>query len=177
MPRPPRIDVPDAVYHVTSRGNGRADIFSNDEDRQRFLAQLRHHLHFSPSTCTGLSSWKTMSICFAARRARTSRVSCSDCCRLTPCIGVTSAGGRAICFKSVGCAKSVAVELAANWPTSAAAPSANIRMLASAIGANRRRLAMRPELLQVIETLARLRADRGQTATMYFRACRERSSW
>ena len=46
MPRPPRIDVPDAVYHVTSRGNGRADIFYNDEDRQRFLAQLAHHLHF-----------------------------------------------------------------------------------------------------------------------------------
>jgi REP element-mobilizing transposase RayT len=45
MPRPPRIDFPDAVYHVTSRGNGRADIFHSDEDRQRFLAQLGHHLH------------------------------------------------------------------------------------------------------------------------------------
>ena len=32
MPRPPRIDFPDAVYHVTSRGNGRADIFYTDED-------------------------------------------------------------------------------------------------------------------------------------------------
>jgi REP element-mobilizing transposase RayT len=45
MPRPPRIDFTDAVYHVTSRGNGRADIFRNDDDRQRFLAQLAHHLH------------------------------------------------------------------------------------------------------------------------------------
>ena len=45
MPRPPRIDFPDAVYHVTSRGNGRADLFYSDEDRQRFLAQLAHHLH------------------------------------------------------------------------------------------------------------------------------------
>ena len=45
MPRPPRIDFPDAVYHVTSRGNGRADIFHSDEDRQRFLAQLADHLH------------------------------------------------------------------------------------------------------------------------------------
>ncbi len=27
MPRPPRIDFPDAVYHVTSRGNGRDVIF------------------------------------------------------------------------------------------------------------------------------------------------------
>jgi REP element-mobilizing transposase RayT len=44
MPRPPRVDFPDAVYHVTSRGNGRADIFHGDDDRQRFLAQLAHHL-------------------------------------------------------------------------------------------------------------------------------------
>jgi hypothetical protein len=42
MPQPPRADFPDAVDHVTTRGNGRADIFSND-DRQRFLAQLSHH--------------------------------------------------------------------------------------------------------------------------------------
>lgn len=45
MPRPPRIDFPDAVYHVTSRGNGRADIFWSDDDRQRFLGQLAHHLN------------------------------------------------------------------------------------------------------------------------------------
>jgi len=44
MPRPPRIDFPDAVYHVTTRGNGRAEIFWSDEDRQRFLGQLSHHL-------------------------------------------------------------------------------------------------------------------------------------
>lgn len=44
MPRPPRIEFPDAVYHITSRGNGRADIFWNDDDRHRFLDQLRHHL-------------------------------------------------------------------------------------------------------------------------------------
>ena len=43
MPRPPRIDFPDAVYHVTSRGNGRSDIFLSDDDRERFIAQLSHH--------------------------------------------------------------------------------------------------------------------------------------
>jgi hypothetical protein len=43
-PRSPRLDFPDAVYHVTTRGNGRADIFFSDDDRQRFLAQLSHHL-------------------------------------------------------------------------------------------------------------------------------------
>jgi len=44
MPRPPRIDFPHAVYHVTSRGNGRAKIFQSDDDRRRFLAQFAHHL-------------------------------------------------------------------------------------------------------------------------------------
>jgi len=47
MPRPPRIDFPDALYHVTSRGNGRAAIFFSDDDRQRFLAQLAQHLHLT----------------------------------------------------------------------------------------------------------------------------------
>ena len=47
MPRPPRIDFPDAVYHVTSRGNGRADILRTDDDRQRFLGQLAHHLQMT----------------------------------------------------------------------------------------------------------------------------------
>jgi REP element-mobilizing transposase RayT len=41
MPRPPRIDFANAIYHVTSRGNGRARIFFNDQDRSRFLRQLR----------------------------------------------------------------------------------------------------------------------------------------
>ncbi len=47
MPRPPRIDFPDALYHVTSRGNGRASIFFSDDDRWRFLAQLAHHLQLT----------------------------------------------------------------------------------------------------------------------------------
>jgi putative transposase len=45
MARPPRIDFPDAVYHVTSRGNGRDVIFWSDDDRQRFLGQLADNLH------------------------------------------------------------------------------------------------------------------------------------
>ena len=44
MPRPPRIDFPDALYHVTSRGNGRQVIFWNDADRERFLGQLADNL-------------------------------------------------------------------------------------------------------------------------------------
>ncbi len=38
MARPLRIESPGAVYHVTSRGDRREDIFVDDEDRQGLLA-------------------------------------------------------------------------------------------------------------------------------------------
>ena len=47
MPRPLRFDFPDAIYHVTSRGNGRSVIFRSDADRLRFLAQLADNLHLA----------------------------------------------------------------------------------------------------------------------------------
>ena len=37
MARPLRIEFDGAVYHITSRGNSRDDIFLNDEDRKIFL--------------------------------------------------------------------------------------------------------------------------------------------
>jgi hypothetical protein len=40
MAGPPRIDFPDALYHVTSRGNGRQQVLWTNDDRQRFLGQL-----------------------------------------------------------------------------------------------------------------------------------------
>jgi REP element-mobilizing transposase RayT len=40
MARPLRIEYPGAVYHVTSRGNARNDIFLDDEDRKSFLSIL-----------------------------------------------------------------------------------------------------------------------------------------
>ena len=40
MSRPLRIEFPGAVYHVTSRGNERKDIFRDDVDRQIFLDLL-----------------------------------------------------------------------------------------------------------------------------------------
>lgn len=40
MARPLRIEYPGAVYHVTSRGNARADIFADSADRLNFLALL-----------------------------------------------------------------------------------------------------------------------------------------
>jgi REP element-mobilizing transposase RayT len=37
MPRPPRVLVPDGIYHVTARGNRRQRIFLDSEDHLRFL--------------------------------------------------------------------------------------------------------------------------------------------
>ena len=53
MPRPPRVDFADAVYHVASRGNGRAEVFLSD-DRQRLFGQLAHHLQLTVSGHFGI---------------------------------------------------------------------------------------------------------------------------
>ena len=37
MARPLRIEYPDAVYHITSRGNARQNIYLEDEDRVKFI--------------------------------------------------------------------------------------------------------------------------------------------
>ena len=58
--------------------------------------------------------------------------------------------------RSAGCAKSVAVELAAQLADlSGRAVGEHYGMCANGVGANRRRLATRPEVLQVVETLGR----------------------
>ncbi len=44
MARPPRIEFPGALYHVTSRGNARRNVFLRDADRLRFLEQLERCL-------------------------------------------------------------------------------------------------------------------------------------
>lgn len=40
MPRPRRICFPDAIFHVTSKGDNGQPIFINDSDRQYFLQIL-----------------------------------------------------------------------------------------------------------------------------------------
>lgn len=40
MARPLRLEFAGALYHITSRGNRRGDIYENDEDRQQFLKLL-----------------------------------------------------------------------------------------------------------------------------------------
>ena len=47
MPRKPRVQYTDALYHVTSRGNARREIFHTDDDRERFLDQLRNRVESS----------------------------------------------------------------------------------------------------------------------------------
>jgi REP element-mobilizing transposase RayT len=42
MPSPPRPQSPGATYHVTTRGNRKQEIFSDDQDRLRFLQLLEH---------------------------------------------------------------------------------------------------------------------------------------
>ena len=40
MPRKPRIDFPDAIHHVTARGNNKSLIFHDDADRWVFMQML-----------------------------------------------------------------------------------------------------------------------------------------
>ena len=43
MGRPLRIEYPGALYHVTSRGNEKQDIFLEELDRKRFLGLLEEY--------------------------------------------------------------------------------------------------------------------------------------
>lgn len=40
MARPLRLEFPGALYHITSRGDGREDIYLSDDDRNAWLAVL-----------------------------------------------------------------------------------------------------------------------------------------
>ena len=51
MSRPIRIEFPDALYHVTARGDRREDIFDDDQDRQTFLATLELVINQFNWTC------------------------------------------------------------------------------------------------------------------------------
>ena len=42
MARPLRLEFPGAVYHLTSRGNARQDIVTDDRDRVQFVSLLAH---------------------------------------------------------------------------------------------------------------------------------------
>ena len=55
MARPLRLEFPGAVYHITSRGNARAAIFLDDEDRNLFLRVL--------AACTQRFRWLCHAYC------------------------------------------------------------------------------------------------------------------
>jgi len=44
MPRQPRLDVPGALHHIMVRGNNKANIFSDDQDRSKFLQRLGENI-------------------------------------------------------------------------------------------------------------------------------------
>ena len=43
MSRPPRVEFPGALYHVTVRGNERKAVFRDDADRELYLRRLGHY--------------------------------------------------------------------------------------------------------------------------------------
>ncbi|MEO8431104.1 MAG: transposase [Acidobacteriota bacterium] len=43
MARPPRLEFPGAVYHVTARGNERRSVFRDDRDREEYLARVARY--------------------------------------------------------------------------------------------------------------------------------------
>ncbi len=55
MARPLRIEYPGATYHVTARGNERAMIYRDDEDRTRFLAEI--------SRASDRLAWNVLAYC------------------------------------------------------------------------------------------------------------------
>ncbi len=55
MPRPPRPQIENGIYHVVSRGVRRAPIFHDDDDRRAFLRLLAHVL--------SRYSWRCLAYC------------------------------------------------------------------------------------------------------------------
>ena len=55
MARPLRLEFPGALYHITSRGNARQDIFLDCHDREAFLEMLSREIE--------QRSWKCHAFC------------------------------------------------------------------------------------------------------------------
>lgn len=55
MPRPPRIEVPNGVYHVTTRATDAAQVFRDDADRRMWLRLLQ--------TVADASRWECFAYC------------------------------------------------------------------------------------------------------------------
>jgi hypothetical protein len=55
MPRAVRLDIPDLLQHVIIRGVDRCDIFRDDTDHKRFLANLSKLLVQTGTECLAWS--------------------------------------------------------------------------------------------------------------------------
>jgi len=51
MARPLRIEFPGAIYHITSRGDRKEDIYNDDHDREMFLEILEWTIERSHWLC------------------------------------------------------------------------------------------------------------------------------
>ena len=58
MPRQPRLDVPGALHHIMVRGNNKANIFNDDQDRSKFLQRLGENIN--EAKCS-IYAWVLMS--------------------------------------------------------------------------------------------------------------------
>lgn len=58
MPRQARLDVPGALHHIMVRGNNKANIFSDDQDRSKFLQRLGENIIEAKSS---VYAWVLMS--------------------------------------------------------------------------------------------------------------------
>ena len=83
MPRPPRLEIAGALYHLMSRGNSRKRVFF-DDDCLRFLRQLRDNLTAYDVVLYGYvlmskgSDSKYSLLIFTGRRNRRIRAACRD---------------------------------------------------------------------------------------------------
>ena len=60
-----RVQYPDAIHHVTARGNARQDIVGDDADRRRLLAGLEH--------CVRRSGWVFYAFVFMTNHVHLAR--------------------------------------------------------------------------------------------------------
>lgn len=58
MPRKPRLDVPGALHHIMVRGNNKENIFTDDQDKSKFLQRLGENI--AEAKCS-VYSWVLMS--------------------------------------------------------------------------------------------------------------------
>ncbi len=84
MSRPLRLEYPGAVYHVTSRGNGRAGIFLDDQDRESFLSILCSVVKRYTSRVTHIASWTTTTTCCRQPLTPTFLQACDSSTAYTP---------------------------------------------------------------------------------------------